>query len=231
MNYVKAFWYMSNNFGDNLNYHIIKNVSGKEPVLTHDKNENHYIVCGSIITEATINSTIWGAGFANQGESIDPGVNVVAVRGMLSKACIGKEVLTADPALLMPMFYNSKKEKKYKIGIIPHWKDVEKVCLLGKHHIINPLKPVTEVIDDILSCEFIISSSLHGLILADAYGTPNEWIDFGTDIGGDGFKFYDYYSTTNSPKTKPVTNIEDANFTISDYKFNLTEFLNSCPFK
>ena len=31
----------------------------------------------------------------------------------------------------------------------------------------------TDVIDDICSCEYILSNSLHGLIVADAYGVKN----------------------------------------------------------
>lgn len=39
-----------------------------------------------------------------------------------------------------------------------------------------------------------MSTSLHGLIVADSYGIPNAWIKQPQDIGGNGYKFDDYYS-------------------------------------
>lgn len=227
-NIVKAFWYMSNNFGDNLNYYLINKISGdKNPVYTENRKEKHFIVCGSILTEANNFSTVWGAGCANHSDIINSSAKIISVRGELSKnKCEQKPEIIGDPALLMPLFYDPQIEKKHKTGIIPHWKDMEKASLMNKEYlIINPLKPALDVINDILSCERIISSSLHGLILSDAYMVPNRWVDFGTEIGGDGFKFEDYYSSTSMEKKA-----NEGDFFVSKYKHNLQDLLKSCPF-
>jgi pyruvyltransferase len=52
-------------------------------------------------------------------------------------------------------------------------------------------------VDQIKQCRKIISSSLHGLIIAEAYGIPTEWRDWGGGVIGDGWKFFDYYSATD----------------------------------
>lgn len=51
-----------------------------------------------------------------------------------------------------------------------------------------------EVIREIAECRYILSSSLHGLIVADSLGIPNMHIVFGDRLLGDGYKFDDYYS-------------------------------------
>ncbi len=226
---VRAFWYMSNNFGDNINHYLIKAISGKEPVYTDNRNEKHFIVCGSILTEANHASTVWGAGAAWHKDEVNQNAKIIAVRGHLSQNKVKETQAIGDPALLMPMFYEGAKPEhlKYKHGFIPHWKDLERAMYISSPEakIISPLQPVKKVIDDILSCEKISSSSLHGLILSDAYGVPNAWTDFGTNIGGDGFKFEDYYTTTDQAK-KPNGN----DFFVSKYKHDLNDFFKTCPF-
>lgn len=236
LNHVRAFWYMSNNFGDALNFDLIKYISGKEPVYTDDRTEDHFIVCGSILAESNENSTVWGAGFAAHDQRISGAKEILAVRGTLSRNNIDEclnYIAVGDPALLMRRFYNPVVEKKHKYGIIPHWKDLEIVLssnIDNDFHIINPLQPTESFIKDVLSCEKILSTGLHGLIIADTYGVPNQWLDLGTDIGGDGFKFADYYSTTDSPNEKPVNELNWDECKIHNYIYSLDDLLNSCPF-
>ncbi len=49
------------------------------------------------------------------------------------------------------------------------------------------------VIDDINRCEFIASSSLHGIITADSYNIPSLWIKMSDKITGGNFKFQDMH--------------------------------------
>lgn len=232
---VRAYWFLSNNAGDNMNYFLLSKLSRKIAICSIDKSEPHYIVCGSILSEANENSIVWGAGFSwehHTKNDLYGCEKVIAVRGDLSAERTGMEMKAiGDPALLMPLLYEPIRNLKYsRIGVIPHWTNIEKVVEKFPYlRIINPLMPVTEFIDQITRCEYIFSESLHGLILSDAYKIPNAHIDLGANVG-DGFKFKDYYSSTETPDIKPVKEIDTNHCQIHPYKYNLQSLLNSCPF-
>ena len=56
------------------------------------------------------------------------------------------------------------------------------------------------------SCERIFSTSLHGVIVAQAYGIPVKWITFDKlPIHGDErYKFYDYFLGVNQEIQEPL---------------------------
>ena len=58
---------------------------------------------------------------------------------------------------------------------------------------------LTEDIEDtiklICSCEYTLSSSLHGVIVSHAYNIPSIWCKISDKLHGDNVKFYDYFST------------------------------------
>ena len=98
---------------------------------------------------------------------------------------------------MLPLIYNPEKSKKHVVGIIPHWTEVEdfKVKYGSKFKIIDLVtKDIESVIDQIVSCRYILSSSLHGVIVGHAYSIPSLWIKEGY-IHTDGFKFKDYFSS------------------------------------
>ena len=213
--FVNLFW--SNNpavpnFGDDINPFLfeelfrvnIKHVPGHfyKP---------HYIGIGSVLHYANKYSTILGTGFIQEEDHVRaPPHKIVAVRGketrrkLLSSGIDCPEVY-GDVALLFPKIYNPDITKKYKLGIIPHFID-KNISLKMEHGVllidiqnINHL----DFINQGLSCEIIASSSLHGLIIADAYGIPTVWLEYSTNVIGNGFKFRDYFSSVGFDK-KPL---------------------------
>lgn len=113
--------------------------------------------------------------------------------------------------------------KLYRLGIIPHVVDLhhpviekirekhaDEILIIDLAH----YKKWTDVIDQICSCERILSSSLHGLIVSDAYQVPSCWIELSGNISGGYFKFLDYASSVEREFDKPsrivkVAAIED----------------------
>ena len=121
------------------------------------------------------------------------------VRGQLTKSCLAKTDVPAlgDPGLFARELFGAKK--KQGIGIVPHYtdknhpliKDLEK---LKNVKIIDVERSGADVCRDIAGCERILSSSLHGLIVADSFGIPNRRIGLHNKIAGGDFKFRDYAS-------------------------------------
>jgi hypothetical protein len=70
--------------------------------------------------------------------------------------------------------------------------------------LVNVQQPVEAVIDAIASCEFVVSSSLHGLIVAHAYRRPALWVEFADPLLGDRSKFHDYFASLGRPAPSPV---------------------------
>jgi len=103
--------------------------------------------------------------------------------------------------------------------------------------IIDILSGVKQVIDDICSCERIFSSSLHGLIAADAYGIHSTWIKFSNKIEGNDFKFYDYFESVGRKGESCLRITEDTTIqeVINYYReyrieINIEELVDACPF-
>ena len=82
---------------------------------------------------------------------------------------------------------------------------------------------VAKMVKTLFSCEIVrslstkgvISESLHGLILADAYGVPNVWWNPNGEsglVGHNGnFKFEDYFESVGQINRKFVTHFEQVN--------------------
>lgn len=230
-NYIPVFWYISQNFGDQLNHFLVKELSGK-PIVYSNREKPHYICVGSILSECNENSTIWGAGFSyGHAQPFNEGANVIAVRGVLSANKLQRESVYGDPAILLPRLYKPIVSKQHKYGIIPHWNDYED-CLnnFPQYHIIDPFQTIKDFVDDVVSCEAILSSGLHGLIVADTYDIPNSWVTFDNHKNIDRFKFDDYYSTTNYENIDALHKINFSQCVVHDFVFSELVLLNSCPF-
>lgn len=111
-----------------------------------------------------------------------------------------KNILLCDPGLLLSCLYKPSKpiEKVHKVGIIPHYVDELEIRKRygSKYHIISmQTSDIEALVDDILSCEVILSSSLHGIIFAHSYGIPAYHVQFTDFFKNGNFKFADYYSS------------------------------------
>lgn len=245
------------NLGDELNYYLLNKLTGKRIVnyrnMYYSKKVN-FCCIGSIV-DSLVNeySIVWGAGVISETALMNNiPKKVCAVRGALTrKYLLDRGVdcppVYGDPALLLPLVYHPQKsEKIYTIGIIPHITDLanENVCnLLSQSENVKLIKLCGyehwyDIIDEINQCAFIISSSLHGIIISDAYNVPNVWVEFSDNVVGKGFKFRDYYSSVRTEIPLPVQIKETT--TLSElllYKnqwvpinIDLNKLLSSCPF-
>lgn len=161
------------------------------------------LVCvGSIISWSNKYCGVWGSGFMNEAEEFKGG-KIYAVRGKLTEeklrkaGWISQGIPCGDPALLLPLWIESSEIKTDEVGIIPHYKEADYfIERYGDRYKIIDLrtKDISKIVHEITSCKYILSSSLHGIIVAHAYQVPALWIKHGY-IDTDGFKFYDYFSS------------------------------------
>jgi len=211
--HIRALWFSSSkipNFGDKLTPYLIEKFTGEKPFRVNEYcNKTYYMMSGSILDRSSHNAIIFGSGILKRNENVTEPKEILAVRGPLTRERLVKlgyncPEVYGDPALLLPLVYESKITEQYKIGVIPHYVDYNYVQKqIGKDDnflIINILDPIEKVIDDINKCEKTISSSLHGLIVSHVYNKPSLWVKFSDNLAGDDTKFYDYlYSVDIKP--------------------------------
>jgi pyruvyltransferase len=95
-----------------------------------------------------------------------------------------------------------------------------------------------EVVDQILDCELILSSSLHGLIIADAYGVPNVWMKCSDKTFDGAFKYQDYLLSVGRTVQQPFQmsaeqSLEELMALGATYEgahIDLEPLLKACPF-
>ena len=199
---VAGFWWSDIlNFGDLFTPDIIK-AFGYEPIKTTAQ-QSKIVGVGSIIGAVpdSYNGVILGSGIISpKSEKKLPDATFAAIRGELTKKVMGlsSNVPTGDFGILASKLYRTKT-KRYKLGIVPHYVDRFNpwVYQINKQFgdsccIIDVQGSARRVSEQISECEMIISSSMHGIIVADSYNIPNVWIQLSDKVIGNGFKFHDY---------------------------------------
>lgn len=147
---------------------------------------------------------VWGSGTDAPGKVFSGRHYYHAVRGAKTREQIAgrdnADTVFGDPGLLASQWWEGRyrPEKRYTLGFIPHYTDqgagvVEYMSKQPNVKVIDVFWPVDEVLRTIQQCHFVISSSLHGLIVADAFGVPNRRVVIASGKISD-YKFVDYYS-------------------------------------
>jgi pyruvyltransferase len=176
-----------------------------EPAGREGVRAPNLILLGSILQWSDRQSHVCGAGLirADQ-EVIRPPKNIVSVRGPLTRAALLKQDIECpeqygDPGVLADTLFPDPVDITHKIGIIPHYVDVEHPWLLEAEAdgalIISVESDLQDYFQALKSCEIILSTTLHGLIFAHAFGRAALWIELSDKVIGDGFKFFDYYAS------------------------------------
>lgn len=252
------------NWGDDINYYFLREII-KCPVVMFNHNPlafrlglKNYLCIGSVIDMlCKPNSEVWGAGIidGNKPLIVKP-KKVYAVRGPLTRQKLLSEgvdcpEIYGDPALLTSLYYKPHVEKKYRYGFISHVSNknhIENLLVDGKK--LSDCKDILvidlrqynhwhDIIDQICSCDAILSSSLHGLIISEAYKIQNVWIEFGQPLIGGHFKFHDFFLSVGRDRAYPLiigTEVEEKSIQAElalwePGTINLNPLIKTCPFK
>lgn len=233
---------VSENWGDRLNPALVILLSGIAPVprsqVWNPKFKPIYYMIGSSLGGVSDpNAVIYGTGFLEyqQRPKILPR-QVVSVRGPLSAkkykdAGLSVALPVGDMALALPYFYRpSSINKTHRLGVISHFRE-RGLSVWDKFkndpdvRFIDICSPIRSLIHEILHCDVIASSSLHGLIAANAYDVPTVWLRASDSPRGDFFKFHDYLLSIGKEAGEPL--IVTDNVTVMDI-INRAED-SSCP--
>jgi pyruvyltransferase len=181
---------------------------------------------------------IWGSGAHEYLCHIQPAkdlpkVHVHAVRGPLTAACLDKVLAKAnmtiegssyiygDPGLLAPFIYPSCQKARIptcQVCILPHKSDealAKSDLEFQRLELLGCAKTTAEspetIVAWIVGCSKVVSSSLHGIIVAEAFDIPSVWMQLsGSQKSENSFKYLDYYLATGRHNATPVTELQSA---------------------
>lgn len=207
------------NLGDMLSEVIVNNVLALNKIDANKKvsNTRHLYAIGSILDSGYQDATIWGSGFW-----YSPATNVFwknirkldirAVRGPRTRETLQNlgydcPEIYGDPAILLPLFYRQIKKGQEGIKIVSHYSE-NNYSKFTNIEIRTTMDSWKRVVDEICSADLIISSTLHGIILAEAYGVPA--IMLKQKNCSDLYKYEDYYWGTGRTVFPVATSVEDA---------------------
>jgi pyruvyltransferase len=134
------------------------------------------------------------------------------VRGPLTREFlmdIGIDVpeIYGDPALLLPLLFPElEPSPMIDYIVIPHISEITLVDEID--NIILPTLHWKEVVAKILESKFVISSSLHRIILAEAFGIPARLLRITQNEPL--FKYADYYAGTGRNGFVYAESVEEA---------------------
>jgi pyruvyltransferase len=231
---VKNYWWRERpNFGDAMSPYLLKRFAGVDSDWSTISHAG-LIVTGSILEHVPPlwDGHILGAGRLYEDSYLHLHTNtasVWAVRGPLSKLALpgGVDCAVGDPGLLADeMVYVHTRD--IPMGIVPHHTDTtlaqrpEWYSDKFETLVIDPRQDPLDVIRQIGRCQRIVTSSLHGLITADAFGIPRrfELNPHATRYEGGMFKFRDYSQSIGTP-LEPGKIIEAPRFSVEDRKHEL----------
>jgi pyruvyltransferase len=205
------------NVGDRINGPIIFGLTGKS-VASADSRKPHLIAVGSLMARATPQSQVWGTGIIDPAAGVGNAhsANIHALRGKLTWAALReaglvlRDIPLGDPAFLAPKLLGVARAAapSWRLGVVAHYVDRDDACM--KRLLADPdvcdldvsEEPIA-FLERMAACEAVASTSLHGLIFAEALGIPSVWLKAGDRLIGGAFKFLDWYSTTKLPSEAP----------------------------
>ena len=191
------------NFGDEIMPAILSKVTGQDVEKGRLQGTEDLLVAGGSIAQFFFdrpNVVLWGTGiFGDHGRHATPGWEVLAVRGPKTARALGLADATpfGDAGLLAPLLLDPAEiEAHDQVVVVPHFG--HRAYLEGRpetdrFRVLDPTGDPLEVVRGIAGASQVVASSLHGLVVADAFGKPSAFLGIpGDPVMGGSFKFEDH---------------------------------------
>lgn len=200
------------NFGDELSKATTALMLARRGMTMFDSapDQRTLLAIGSVLHLAPTGATIWGTGLHGGIPHEDhkyTSLDVRAVRGPNTRKFLqerGQAVpdVFGDPGLLLPRLTAGRfvADGSIGVGFVPNLHDKTFLTQTGvldqfpEIKLIDPTRSWEAVVGDIVRCRRILASSLHGLVIADAFGIPAHYVRL-TETEGL-LKYHDYYAGT-----------------------------------
>ncbi len=223
-------WCEPPNFGDWVGPFLFEASTGTKPLyhkLDRKTGGTALVTAGSIMAhirraDAAI---VWGSGIISRDDVFERPREIHAVRGPLTRArclALGYDCpeIYGDPAILLPNHLDlSSVPVTDDLGLVPHFVNLDEARrLFGDRpglRIIDVRGSVADVAAEIAACRAIVSSSLHGIIVAQSYGRPAARVTLTAPLKGDGVKFADHYAAGGIPDAPEPARL-DGSETVAD---------------
>ena len=203
--------------GDRLGPIAVQHATGRATVWTRPAPDEHLLASGSILHWATPLSHVWGTGL-DPAEPIGEldGARIWALRGKLTYDLLKPEIAgLRDVPLGDPLYLVGRRlaaltpsrAVTHRLGVVPQLADHNHPAIAhlrgqGGVLVLDVRDPAPTFFARMMACEAIASSSLNALILAEALGIPNLWLDFGSDDDpARAFPYQDWFSLADKPPT------------------------------
>ena len=209
------------NLGDLLSPIIVDFMLQRKGISIDKKTDTtHLLALGSLLG-FPFDATVWGTGAQSfiqisclyKWRRIRK-YDVRCVRGPLSANALrvfGYHCpnVYGDPAVLMPLIYApSNTEKKYDVIYIPHFNNKVVPCPEGVKVLDIQTDDYKMFIDELCKAKKVVSSSLHGIILAEVYGIPA--VFHAENRMNEILKYYDWYYSTGRYSINMANTIKEA---------------------
>lgn len=173
---------------------------------------------GSVLHCARTDDVVWGSGVNGKVAETEhryTQLDVRAVRGPLTREFllargIAVPEVYGDPALLLPTLFPGRFNLSASTShvVVPNLHDLQFVRERREPNIVSPLDSWNICVARILDAKFVIASSLHGIVIAEAFGIPARYVRF-SDIEKP-FKYDDYMLGTGRGRIEAASSIAQA---------------------
>jgi len=232
---------LSSNLCKKFNEEIFKKYIGENFEKTSNLVEKkaNILIFGNHLESADNNSIICGSGFRSIKSKVSRAPQkILLLRGPYTRELLKKQFISTsskcgDPGVLFSTIFPtnlkkgfSKKNKNFKLGIVIHENERKnpKINFFKKFHegkIISLSLSPEKFSEQLQKCEFVISTSIEGIIFAHSYKIPTTWIELKEDYQGKSFEFYDYFANFGiKPRDVFKANLWEKDFSLAEIKSN-----------
>lgn len=208
------------NFGDYLSQVVVDAAAASHGLRLCQEVHRHQrmVAIGSILHLTKPGDVVWGSGINGRKGQELPGTNnldVRAVRGpytreVLQGQGIAVPEIFGDPAILLPTLLKGalRPGKSIEVGFVPNLHDLTLGSPMVGAELINPYMSWNRCIEAIMGAKLIVASSLHGLIMAEAFGIPARYVRLSQSENM--FKYRDYYAGSGREEFAFATSVAEA---------------------